>query len=217
MNRSENMKKVSITAVISALSLCMVSPAFASYIEKGDYTAQINSLPLTGHIYENKDHAHMFPLRETACLLGYEVEWEGSTQTATVKDGENSVSLTIGKDEYNSNGNKSQLMAAPELTDGLTYVPSLFFSKFFPVDMVNAENELIIVTSDEKGDLIKSCGTIKDASMNTLTLSLDDGSEKSFITSGADMSGCNGLTIGKNITVYYYSDFPEKAVKADEI
>ncbi len=54
-------------------------------------------------------------------------------------------------------------------------------------------------------------GTVKDATMNFIVLTGEDGGEYSFSTGGADKGGLkNGLLLGMKITVFYHenSDYP---------
>ncbi|WP_101910885.1 hypothetical protein [Marasmitruncus massiliensis] len=54
-------------------------------------------------------------------------------------------------------------------------------------------------------------GTVKDATMNFVVLTGEDGGEYSFSTGGADKSGLkNGLLLGMKITVFYQenSNYP---------
>ena len=69
----------------------------------------------------------MVPLRAVAEALGYEVIWEGATQSVYLN---NVISLTIGKDYY-TRGRMApiELGTAPELTDSRTYVPLSFFKQ----------------------------------------------------------------------------------------
>ena len=140
------MRKATACILASMMAFTTGATAFgADVMEKGDYTAQVNGTWVQQKIYENKDHAHMFPVREVGELLGYEVVWNRSARTVTVLDGDVSVSFAIGQDAYISDGETISLRAVPELKDGVSYVPSLFFSKFFPVEMENLEHEVILV------------------------------------------------------------------------
>ena len=140
------MKKMAAFILAGIMAAATGATAFgADVVEKGDYTAQVNGVAVKQAIYENKDHAHMFPVREVGELLGYTVVWNRSARTVSVSDGDVSVSFAIGQDAYVSDGETVSLQAVPELKEGVSYVPSLFFSRFFPVEMENLENEVILV------------------------------------------------------------------------
>jgi len=50
-------------------------------------------------------------------------------------------------------------------------------------------------------------GTVADATMNTLTIRIDDGHEYMFYTEGADTSGLSeGLLIGNKVLVTYQGE-----------
>lgn len=68
----------------------------------------------------------MQPLRAAAEAAGYTVEWNGDTQVILMHQGAVSYTLTIGQQQAGYNKSLIQLDAAPELRDGVTYVPSTF-------------------------------------------------------------------------------------------
>lgn len=69
----------------------------------------------------------MVPLRVVAEALGFVVQWEDATQSIMLN---NSISLTIGRDYYTyAKMAPITLGAAPEITNGLTYVPLKFFKE----------------------------------------------------------------------------------------
>lgn len=49
-------------------------------------------------------------------------------------------------------------------------------------------------------------GTITDASMNTVTIQTDDGTELTFSTEDAETSGADGLETGSTATIIYAGD-----------
>lgn len=199
----KNNMKVVFISVISSIFMavpCFASPYAAPVIEKNDYTTQVNGTWLQNPIYENKDHAHMYPLREVCELLGYDVVWEPTTKKITVtgdniiaecKSGESSV-LVDGDMVF-------ELRAEIENKNGMTYVPSLFFTNIFPINMTNEPNEVILVEKQTN----QVTATITDATMNTLSVQTAEGTYYTFDTSNADKSKCNGLTIGSEVTIFY--------------
>lgn len=64
----------------------------------------------------------MKPLRAAAEKMGYNVEWNKGM--ITLSKGGVKVTMTIGKETAERNGQKLDLFQAPELRDNVTYVPS---------------------------------------------------------------------------------------------
>lgn len=77
--------------------------------------------------YNNEDGVVMVPVRAIAEGLGYEVSWNNENQSVMIGG---NISLTIGEDNYNINGNIVKLGAKPSLTHSSTYVPISFFREF---------------------------------------------------------------------------------------
>lgn len=69
------------------------------------------------------DDTTMLPLRSVAEALGYEVTWTAEGQLITVTFQAASYTLTIGQNEYGYNKSIHTMEIAPQLTNGLTYVP----------------------------------------------------------------------------------------------
>lgn len=77
---------------------------------------------------ESEENAplEMLPLRTAAEAAGYTVEWTGENQIILKSQNAVSYTLTIGQKQAGYNKSLIQLDAAPELRDGVTYVPSTF-------------------------------------------------------------------------------------------
>ncbi len=63
-----------------------------------------------------------------------------------------------------------------------------------------------IAPAGEENQMQTVSGTITDASMNTITITTDDGAELTFGTEDADKSGANGLETGSTATIIYSGD-----------
>lgn len=77
--------------------------------------------------YTNEQGTVMVPLRAIGEALGYDVVWDGNTQSVMLGKG---ISLTIGKDSYHYMKTAPiQLGTAPEVVDERTFVPLNFFQE----------------------------------------------------------------------------------------
>jgi hypothetical protein len=76
--------------------------------------------------YVNDNGQFMLPIRTIAEAMNLNVEWLGESQTVQV--GKN-AEFTIGSDAYSINRMSPVALGdAPELKDGITYVPAAFFT-----------------------------------------------------------------------------------------
>ncbi|MDR1641546.1 MAG: copper amine oxidase N-terminal domain-containing protein [Clostridiales bacterium] len=86
------------------------------------------------------------PLRKYAEDLGYNVGWNGELQLISILSGANVITtISIGKNEYSVGDAIVPLESAPELQDGVTYVPVSFFEKVLgAVYSVGTDGEISI-------------------------------------------------------------------------
>ena len=71
----------------------------------------------------------MLPLRDLSQQLGYLVDWESSTGKIEIKEGNYSAILYLGNKEAQVNGKPMTLETAPQIIQGVTYVPLRFIGE----------------------------------------------------------------------------------------
>ncbi len=76
----------------------------------------------------------MIPLKEVCTSLGYNVSWNAISKAVEVSNGDVTVSLSVGKNNYikGKTGGRA-LEAAPIIQGDLTYVPLSFFDQMLDV------------------------------------------------------------------------------------
>lgn len=100
---------------------------------------------LESSLYKSEEGIIMVPLRQVAEALGYEVTWNGETQTVELTKGAHWTIVKIGEDNYNFARMIVKLGAAPELKDSKTYVPVNFLEEVLQKTVeVTKEGTLII-------------------------------------------------------------------------
>lgn len=89
-----------------------------------------------------KDGTKMVPLRQVAeGILGIEVKWINETQSVEIGFGPQWTSITIDKNSYFfARVAPFELSQAPELKDGLAYVPVEFFTKILKCEIKSEVN-----------------------------------------------------------------------------
>ncbi|MCK5848090.1 MAG: choice-of-anchor D domain-containing protein [Caldisericia bacterium] len=71
------------------------------------------------------------PIRIIAEAFGAKIDWDGKTQTITITQGKNEISMSIGKPIATVNGEKVILDTAPVISSGRTFVPLRFIAEAF--------------------------------------------------------------------------------------
>ena len=66
------------------------------------------------------------PIRAAAELLGCDVEWNGLTQTVTITDGDEVVTLVIGRTQMQKGQQITEMDTAPVIVNDRTYIPVRF-------------------------------------------------------------------------------------------
>lgn len=75
------------------------------------------------------------PLRHIGEGLGYNVTWNASSKTMTLKLGSSTVSVVIDNEYATINGKKTKLDSVPVLYNGRAYVPMTFIQNNFDYDI----------------------------------------------------------------------------------
>jgi hypothetical protein len=73
--------------------------------------------------YVNVSNRTMVPIRTFAEALGATVGWDGSTQTISILKNGKAISLRLGSNIMNVDGNSVNLDASPEISNGHTFLP----------------------------------------------------------------------------------------------
>lgn len=76
-----------------------------------------------------KNEKILLPLRQIAEKFGYTVSWKEDSKSAELLKGPQFATLTIDSHDYGKNKMRIVLDDAPQMINGVTYVPSEFFEK----------------------------------------------------------------------------------------
>lgn len=98
---------------------------------------------LEDSLYENEDGVVMVPLRQIGEKLGYEVEWDHETSSASLTKSLEWTRVTIGKDQYNFAKMLIKLGTAPELKGEKTYVPMTFLEEVLKTNLEFTQDGLL--------------------------------------------------------------------------
>lgn len=104
----------------------------------------------------------MIPLRKSAELLGFDVEYDNERRTINLNNGIVKTTLTVGVDSYFKASSKAigltqakPLGAAPKIVDGVTYIPAIFYNLMYSNDntVIINDNIIVINTNDTTNDM----------------------------------------------------------------
>lgn len=124
--------------------------------QKGNIVLEIPSKNLKNYKIDKNNYykkseynIKMVPLRETLQYFGYTMTWQPNNNSITVlKDNKFISYLVINQNKYSDKNNKiiRQLEFAPELKNGVSYVPISYFSQILEMLFAIDENDNIIIS-----------------------------------------------------------------------
>lgn len=146
-----------LTLLLSALLAVSSIPSWAMAAEELTIELQIDNpvVKINGadstveapYLYEGTT---LVPLRVITTAFGAVPEWDGETQTITLKYGDKVIKLTIGSKEADVNGEAAALPVPPQLNNGTTMVPIRFISENFGAKVsYNDEQKIITITGEQ--------------------------------------------------------------------
>lgn len=94
-----------------------------------------------------KDGTLWVPLRAVSQALGANVDWEPNTGVAILYAGDQIVTMQMDQNMVDVNGQKSQLQAAPFVSNGESWVPVRFFESLGHTVNPDWENKIVDITT----------------------------------------------------------------------
>ena len=118
----------SIPALTTPLKIIVLNPELNATLDVSKMDIIVNNQKINAPAaYVNSSGVVMVPLRAIAQALGFDVKWDNGTKTVNLG---NTISLKIGINYYTyARMAPIELSAAPELVNGITYVPLSFFKE----------------------------------------------------------------------------------------
>lgn len=205
---------------INTIALAIISVISISQVSYGAET----EITLNGAELENKavsgENGVLYPVREICGGIGFDVEWNAGDSSCVISDGERKISFAIGRNEYVIDNRQTETFAAPELINGLSYVPGEFL-ECLGLDFKTTENgtELISepkVTLEENKTFIVHKGepfrvVLEENASTGYAWSVDGDDSVILLDVRTETGGTDGLaTVGapETKTWIYKCDIP---------
>lgn len=128
------MKRIFTAAVLLCFMLTAAMPHAMAEPEQSSNSVHSFWIDETSISVENlkeitdEDGISCVPIRAIAEKLDFNIEWDGSTQTAKLDKESLHVEIKIGDNAVKKNDDIIQLNTAAKLIDDFTYVPARFVS-----------------------------------------------------------------------------------------
>jgi len=117
------MKKKALTLGMAVLSVLILIPTIAVYANQIRVTADGQPVDFAGQQPVIVDGRTLVPVRAVFEHLGFVVEWDTPTQTATITRGNDIILITIGSAEFTTNGDSHMFDVQAQIIGGSTMVP----------------------------------------------------------------------------------------------
>jgi len=124
-----------ILSVLLAVLTLVALPAFAGQFQVGSRTYWVDGKPyqMDAAPFTEKGRTYV-PLRYLALALGVaekDIGWDAGSATVTLKLGDTTVKLTVGKKTMYVNGKAKEMDVAPVVRNGRTYLPARWVAEAF--------------------------------------------------------------------------------------
>ena len=105
-----------------------------------------------------KSGTSLVGMRELFEILGAKVEWDAKEQKISATKGINYIELKVGSKIAYKNGEKLELPLAPEVKDGVTYMPLRWVGEALDTEIqwLEEENSIYITTQKEESKIDNS-------------------------------------------------------------
>ncbi|WP_438444226.1 copper amine oxidase N-terminal domain-containing protein [Gorillibacterium sp. sgz5001074] len=175
MRLISQMKKVFLTLALAVFCLFSASAVHAADADQLDIelqldreTVMINGMESKGAAPYLSNDTTLVPMRVITTAFGAVLQWDGDTETITLKYGGQTVKLVIGSLKAEVNGTEKLLSAAPELKNDTTMVPIRFISETFGAK----------VSFDDATGTIKITGAKSGGTSGSTGMDIDAGKTK---------------------------------------
>lgn len=135
-----------VIVMFGAGKICSPSQGVKSYVIPSQNISNYIVKPVNYYTKPNYN-VKMIPLREVVESFGYSVSWNNSTGSITVSKNGFYTTLKPGRNSY-SKGSLSprQLEFAPEIKNGITYVPISFFGEILDLLFASDSNANVTIS-----------------------------------------------------------------------
>ena len=142
----------------AALKTVLVSQAEAAVKTPVKVTANGKAVDLGKTAIVEKNGKVMVPLKAVSKALGFKLEWDAKTKTASIDDGTVKTTLTVGQDAYYKASSKAIGLtasfaygASPEIMNGSLYVPVDVFKLLYSnEDAVKINGDTVVIVNGNK-------------------------------------------------------------------
>jgi len=197
-------KLISAAVIASAIAVPTTSAIFGEYdpdkvVNPNEQSTKMisnkNSIIINGEIIEDvevidSDNILMFPARKVFEELGYTVEWQNETHSVIVAKMPHYITFTIGTDGYTfAKTAPMPLNKAPELINGLTYVPVNLLTEILEMDVkIDVDYNLIINDTIDIEEETESQEESEESTDNFLGEGAEESTELSSETDETELS-----------------------------
>ena len=181
----KNLKKVLCVLMSAGMLFSGVSVVYG---EESNISLQINGSEISAEVPPTIiDGRTMVPVRAIFEAVGANIEFDAETKTITAKNGDTTVSMTVGANTVTVNDKEVQLDAPAVIVSGRTLAPARFVAETFGYDVQwDAENKIVKITGstgfyEEYSDLT-DYGSFSGANLlGNESLNIDGCSGKGYI------------------------------------
>ncbi len=212
-------KLITLFLIISFIFILFLNPKpLSSFSIKFIYNLGEKNFIFNGQEYlltKNSDVLNgrvIFPLRDLSRVFEIELKWKGEEKSVEFYTGKNKIKLFIGKDYYENDGKRENLLVKPYIYENLTYIGLRDFSKILNLKIEWDGLKKSVLISGSFYLIVKA----KDDLGNEVTFFEPPKRIVSLAPSNTEILFALGLN-SEIIGVTEFCDYPEEAKKKEKI
>ncbi len=212
-------KLITLFLIISFIFIFFLNPKpLSSFSIKFIYNLGEKNFIFNGQEYlltKNSDVLNgrvIFPLRDLSRVFEIELKWNGQEKSVEFYAGKNKIKLFIGKDYYENDGKRENLLVKPYIFENLTYIGLRDFSKILNLKIEWDGLKKSVLISGSFYLIVKA----KDDLGNEVTFFEPPKRIVSLAPSNTEILFALGLN-SEIIGVTEFCDYPEEAKKKEKI
>ena len=212
-------KLITLFLIISFIFIFFLNPKpLSSFSVKFIYNLGEKNFIFNGQEYlltKNSDVLNgrvIFPLRDLSRVFEIELKWNGQEKSVEFYAGKNKIKLFIGKDYYENDGKRENLLVKPYIFENLTYIGLRDFSKILNLKIEWDGLKKSVLISGSFYLIVKA----KDDLGNEVTFFEPPKRIVSLAPSNTEILFALGLN-SEIIGVTEFCDYPEEAKKKEKI
>ena len=143
--------KLKKTLITTLGAFALLSTSITTYANDINVSIDDTAINWQGQRPVIEDGRTLVPIRDVFEGLGFDVAWDGTTQTVTLDRSTHTVLLTVGQSTFTANGTAHELDVPAQIINGSTLLPlrAVVESIGYTIDWDGATSTVLVMTGSQ--------------------------------------------------------------------